>query len=437
MLPPGPRAPLPLQTLRYGLDPHGYFESAHRAFGDVFTVRPMGETWVVLAHPDAVRELYTYAPDEVDSGVANMTLRPLLGTSNVLLLDGPEHLRRRKLVLPPFHGERMLAYEAVIREATRREIASWPIGAPVATLPRMHAITLHVVLRAVFGLEEGPRLDRLGALLRRLVTWTTDPRRALVFAYIGPDRLMKLRGFRRQLADVDGAILDEIARRRVAADLHARTDILSLLLQARDEDGAALSDSELRDELLTLLVAGHETTAGLLSWALTEIAAHPEAQSRLAAGETGLAAAAVTETLRLHPPVPLGSLRRLRRPRQVAGRQLPAGATVASCSLLIHRRADVYEQPDEWIVDRFATMRPPAGAWLPFGGGVRRCVGAAFAQFEARIVIDELLRGLELKPDGPARRRVGRRGIVIVPARGGPVVAGGRAPARTTAPAPA
>ena len=138
-LPPGPRVPLPLQTLRYGLDPYGFFESAHRAFGDVFTARVMGETWVVLAHPDAVRELYTYAPDEADSGVANMALRPLLGTRNVLLLDGQEHLRRRKLVLPPFHGERMRAYEAVIREATRREIATWPIGAAAPTLPRMHA----------------------------------------------------------------------------------------------------------------------------------------------------------------------------------------------------------------------------------------------------------------------------------------------------------
>ena len=422
-LPPGPRTPLPLQTLRYGLDPCGFFESAQRAFGDVFTARAMAETWVVLAHPDAVRELYTIAPDEADSGVANMALRPLLGTSNVLLLDGPEHLRRRKLVLPPFHGERMRAYETVIREATRRDVASWPIGEPVPTLPRMHAITLHVVLRAVFGLEEGPRLDRLGVLLRRLVTWTTDPRRGLIFAFLGPDRLMSLRGFRRQLDDVDHAIRDEIARRREAADLEARTDILSLLLQARDEDGAALSDAELRDELLTLLVAGHETTAGLLSWALTEIAAHPDAQARLAAGEPGLAAAAVTETLRLHPPVPLGSLRRLRRPREVAGWPLPAGATVASCSLLIHRRADVYEQPEEWRVDRFAAARPPAGAWLPFGGGVRRCVGAAFAQFEARTVIDELLRARELRPAGPAPRRVGRRGIVIVPARGGPVVA--------------
>src|ERR687897_256028 len=339
-LPPGPRWPVTVQTLRYGLDPYGLFESAHREFGDVFTLRVMGETWVDLAHPDAVRELYRYGPEELDSGSANMALRPLIGVRNVLLLDGAEHLRRRKLVLPPFHGERMRAYEELIREATRREIATWPLGEPVPTLPRMQAITLRVILRAVFGVQAGPGLDRLGAMLRRLVSWTTDPRRAFVFGFLGPDRLMGLSAFRRQLAALDRVLVAEIARRRDVADLGDRTDILSLLLRARDEDGAALSDRELRDELITLLVAGHETTAAALSWALTEVAADPEAQARLANGEPGLAEAAITETLRLHPPVPLGSLRRLRHPMTIAGWQLPAGATVASCSLLIHRRPD-------------------------------------------------------------------------------------------------
>jgi len=268
-----------------------------------------------------------------------MALRPLIGTRSVLLLDGAEHLRRRKLVLPPFHGERMRAYEVLIREATRREIATWPLGEPVPTLPRMQAITLRVILRAVFGLEEGPELDRLGAMLRRLVNWTTDPRRAFVFGFLGPDRLMGLSAFRRQLADLDRELVAEIARRRDVADLGDRTDILSLLLRARDEDGAALSDRELRDQLITLLVAGHETTAATLSWALTDVAAAPEAQARLANGEQGLAEAGITETLRLHPPVPLGGVRRLRHAMTVAGWKLPAGATLAPCSLLVHRAA--------------------------------------------------------------------------------------------------
>jgi cytochrome P450 family 135 len=422
-LPPGPRWPVPVQTLRFGLDPYGLFEAAHRAFGNVFTLRVMKETWVVLAHPDAVRELYAHGPDELDSGSANRSLRPLLGTDNVLLLDGAEHLRRRKLVLPPFHGERMRAYEDLMREATRREIATWPADAPVRTLPRMQAITLRVVLRAVFGMEEGAQLNRLGALLRRLVTWTTDPLRAIVFGFVGPDRLERLSGFRRQLSEVDHELLAEIARRREAPDLDQRTDVLSLLLRARHQDGSALADRELRDELMTLLVAGHETTAAALSWALTEVARHPDAQARLADGEPGLAEAAITETLRLHPPVPLGSVRRLRCPMTIAGWPLPEGATVASCSLLVHRRPDVYDQPTAWRVDRFLGARPPAGAWLPFGGGVRRCIGAAFAQFEAGTVLDELMRALELRPARRSTKRLRRRGIVLVPPGGGPVSA--------------
>ena len=420
-LPPGPRRPVWLQTARYVVDPYGLFESAQRGLGDVFTLRVMSETWVVLAHPEAVREVFAHGPDELDSGVANLALRPLLGTGNVLLLDGAEHLRRRKLVLPPFHGERMRAYEALMRATTRREISTWPAGVPLPTLPRMQAITFQVILRAVFGVEEGPQLERLASILRRFVGWSTDFRRGLVFAFLGPDRLMGLPAYRRQRDELDRALFAEIAARRRAPDLAEREDILSLLLQARDEQGVPLSDRELRDELVTLLVAGHETTAAALSWALVELARNPDVQARIADGEPGLAEATVSETLRLHPPVPLGALRRLRRPLTIAGWELPAGATVAPCILLVHRREDVYPEPTEWRVDRFLGKRPPAGAWIPFGGGVRRCVGAAFAQFEARTVLDETVRALELQPAGPPSRWVGRRGVVLVPRRGGPV----------------
>jgi cytochrome P450 family 135 len=421
-LPRGPRQPVAMQTLRYGLDPYGFFESAHRTYGDVFTVRVMAETWVILAHPRDVRELYAHGPDEVDSGVANLSLRPLLGTRNLLLLDGEEHLQRRKLILPPFHGDRMRSYESLIRAATRDEIATWPAGTPIRTLERMQAITLRVVLQAVFGITDGPTHQRLATSLRRLMTWTTDMRRGLVFAFLGPDRLTSLRGFARQRAEVDGMVGAEIAARRGVPDLASRPDILSLLLTAHAADGTTLTDSELRDELMTLLVAGHETTAAALSWALTELATDSSAQARLAAGELGLAAAAITETLRLHPPVALGGIRRLRRTLEIAGRELAPGTTVAPCTMLLHRRPDVYERPTRFQVDRFLTTRPPAGAWVPFGGGVRRCVGAALAQFEARIVLDEIVRALDLRPAGPRTRRVGRRGIVTVPPRGGTII---------------
>jgi cytochrome P450 family 135 len=429
-LPPGPRAPGALQTLRYSFDPYGFFEAGRRGFGDAFTVQVMGQTWVVLAHPDAIKEVFSHGPGELDSGAANYALRPLLGTRNLLLLDGQEHLRRRKLVLPPFHGERMRAYEELIRATTRSEIAAWPLDVKARTLPRMQAITFRVVLRAVFGVEEGPALDRMAAILRRFLAWTTDPRRGLFFAFLGPERFMGLSAYRRQREELDRELLGEIARRRRVDDLGERTDILSLLLQARDEDGEPLSDQELRDELVTLLVAGHETTAAALSWALVELARHPSAQDRLADGEDGLAAAAVDETLRLHPPVPLGALRRLRVPLTIAGWSLPAGSSVAPCSVLVHRRPDLYPDPLAWRVDRFLGTRPPAGAWIPFGGGVRRCVGAAFAQFEARTVLDELVRALEFRPAAPpTRRRIWRRGVVLVPIWGGPVVASRRAAA--------
>jgi cytochrome P450 family 135 len=420
-LPAGPRRPAALQSAEYGLDPFGFFGRAWRRFGDTYTVRVVGEEWVVLCHPDAVREVYGHGPDDLDSGAANLPLRPILGTRNVLLLDGSEHLRRRKLVLPPFHGERMKAYAGIVEEAADRELRGLPGGEPLAALPHMQAITFEVILRAVFGVDDAERLGRLPAALRRLLSWTTNWRRVFVFTFLGPERVMALPGFRRQLAEVDALVMAEIARRREAEDLAEREDVLSLLLGARDEDGEPLDDEELRDELVTLLVAGHETTAALLAWALEELARQPAVQDRLAA-EDGFADAVVAETLRLRPPVPLGSLRRLRRPLRLAGRDLPAGATVASCAVVIHRRPDLYERPESFVPERFLETKPAAGAFLPFGGGVRRCVGAAFAQFEARLVLEAVARRFVLRPAGRPPRGVGRRGIVLVPRRGGRVV---------------
>jgi cytochrome P450 len=428
LLPAGPRRPGALQSLEYGLDPYGYFRRAQRRFGDVFTVHVVGEEWVTLAHPDAVREVFGHGPDELDSGQANFALRPILGTRNVLLLDGAEHLRRRKLVLPPFHGERMKAYAEIISGVARRDLASWPLATPFSVLPHMQAVTFEVIMRAVFGVQEASRLDRLRLILREFLSWTTDWRRALVFGFLGPERVMALRGFRHQLAEVDSEVLSEIARRRRAADLTEREDVLSLLLQARDEEGRPLSDGELRDELVTLLVAGHETTAAALAWALGELADAPAIQERLAAGEEGLSEAVVTETLRLHPPVPLGALRRLRHPLRIAGHDLPTGTTVAACALLVHRRADLYERPDDFRPDRFLGTKPPPGGWLPFGGGVRRCVGAAFAQFEARLVLEEVARRFRVAhPPGRRPIGIGRRGIVLVPRRVGRLMAVERA----------
>jgi cytochrome P450 len=421
-VPPRMRGSVLLRTLRFTLDPEGYFAAARRRHGDVFTMGVLGQQWVVLAHPDAVKEVLSHGPDEVDSGEANKALSPVLGTRNLLLLDGEEHLHRRRIVLPAFHGERMRAYEDVIRATTREVLADWPTRRPVAALPRMQALTFSVIMRCVFGVDEGERVGQLGEVLRGMVAWVTEMRRVLFFFLLGPQRLDRLPAFRRQVERVDRELLAEISRRRAMGDLSEREDILSLLIQATDEDGKHLSDQELRDELMTLLLAGHETTATLLAWTIHELARHPAAQDRLAVEHGAFCDAVITETLRLHPPTG-GVVRRLREPLTIAGYDLPAGTDVLPVTLLVHRRADLY--PNPWAFDptRFLDSRPPAGGWFPFGGSVRRCIGASFAQFEAKIVLEEMIGTLRLRPVELRPERTSRRAIVLTPAKGARVIA--------------
>jgi cytochrome P450 len=411
-----------LHTLRFTLDPEGYFAAAHRRYGDVFTIRVLGQQWVAIAHPDAVREVFSHGPNEVDSGEANQALSPVLGTRNLLLLDGEEHLHRRRIVLPPFHGERMRAYEDVIRKAIRRQVAEWPIGESVTALPRMQALTFEVIMRCVFGVDESERVGQLGEALQGMISWVTDMRRVLFFFLVGPERLNSVPTFRRQLARVEREILAEISRRRALGDLSEREDILSLLIQASDEDGNQLSDGELRDELMTLLIAGHETTATLLSWAIHDLARDPASQDRLAEQGGAFCDAVITETLRLHPPTG-GVVRRLREPLTIAGYDLPRGTDVLPITLLVHRRADIYPDPWAFRPTRFLEIKPPAGGWFPFGGSVRRCIGASFAQFEAKIVLEELTKALRLSPVERRAERTSRRAIVLVPSKGARVIA--------------
>jgi cytochrome P450 len=426
----GPRAEAPptmsgsvlLHTLRFTLDPEGYFAGAQRRHGDMFTLRILGQRWVAVAHPEAVKELFSHGPEEVDSGEANQALSPVLGTRNLLLLDREEHLHRRRIVLPAFHGERMRAYEETIRQAIRKEIADWPVGEPVAALPRMQALTFSVIMRCVFGVQEGERVGELGEALRAMIAWVTDMRRVLFFFIVGPQRLDRVPAFRRQLARVDREILAEISRRRALGDLSEREDILSLLIQATDEDGAHLSDAELRDELMTLLIAGHETTATLLSWAIHDLARDPGSQDRLSIEGGAFADAVIAEALRLHPPTG-GVARRLREPLTIGGYKLPTGTDVVPVTLLVHRRADLYPEPWRFDPTRFLDTRPPAGGWFPFGGSVRRCIGASFAQFEARIVLEELTKALHLSPVEQRPERTSRRAIVLVPSKGARVIA--------------
>src|ERR1041385_29911 len=309
---PSVRAPAFWQALHYLSNPVGFFCEAHARYGDAFTIRVLGERWVVLAHAKLVKEAFAQGPFEVNSGEPNQVLRPVIGTRNLLLMDGAEHLHRRRMVLPAFHGERIAGYEHMIRDAIRTEISRWPLRAPVAVLPRMDALVLRIVLRCVLGAEQTDRFTRLASRLQQILAWITDRRRLLVYFLLGPEQLMRLPAFARQVRALDREVFALIAQRRVADDLKRREDILSLLIQAQDEEGTGLSDGELRDELVTLLVAGHQNTAALLSWAIHALDRDPESQEALATQPERVASAIITETLRLRPPVPL-MVRRARR----------------------------------------------------------------------------------------------------------------------------
>jgi cytochrome P450 len=416
-------------------------EDCTRRYGDIFTLRITHEsTWVFLSAPDAVKQVFTGDPRLLHAGEANIVLLPVLGSQSLLLLDEQEHMAQRKLMLPSFHGRRMRSYEQVMTEVAVREIERWPLGAPLSAWPTMQAITLEVILRTVFGVREGERLRRLGDALRQVLAWGTRPQRLAMLAALGPRRIAELGVFRRVLDPADELIYQEIRRRRAAPDLEERDDVLSLLLQARHEDGRPMSDKELRDELMTLLVAGHETSATSLAWALEALVRHPAALARLRdevdSGEDAYLDAVLKETLRLRPVVAL-VLRRLTEPMEIGGRLLPAGVTVAPSIYLLHRRPDVYPDPRAFRPERFLERPPGTYTWIPFGGGVRRCLGASFAQFEMKVVLRELVTRLELRAARPQGERRVRRAIIFAPERGGEIVAARRVRAESPLPAAA
>jgi cytochrome P450 len=424
-LPPGPDWSLARSTMRWWRRPLETLEQCRATYGDTFTYRMAHEgTWVFVSDPEAIKQVFTGDPRLLHAGEANIALLPVLGEHSVLLLDEPAHMKERKLMLPPFHGKRMQAYQEVMAQVAAEEIDRWPTDRPVRMRPRMQAVTLEIILRAVFGVDEGERLTRLRDELRRTLNLLGNPRRAVFMVILGPERLRRFPPFRRNMERIDRLLFEEIATRRDAADLADRDDILSLLLQARHEDGRPMSDRELRDELMTLLVAGHETTATALSWAVELLARHPAELGRLetevAAGDDAYLDAVIKETLRLRPVIAL-VLRKLVEPMEIGGRLLPAGVRVAPSIYLVHRNPDIYPEPERFRPERF--IEQPAGTytWIPFGGGVRRCLGAAFAEFEMSVVLRELVARRSLRPVGEPEHSV-RSTITNVPNRGAEVL---------------
>ena len=471
-LPPGPRNPMLAQTVAFVHDPVRFLERLRSRFGPVFRVKLLGyPRFVYVAEPHLARRVFATDRDIGLAGeVRREVMEPLVGRSSLLCLEGEEWLRHRKLVGPPLHGRAVEGYRERIAGIAADEIATWPLGEPFAIRPRMQAITLEVILRIVFGVRDAERLARLRALLPDLIE--TGASSGAIAILAGGERLWgsrTLRTFPRSpiarffalRAEADRLIFEEIEHRRAAPDADG-TDVLALLLAARDEAGAPLSDEELRDELVTLLEAGHETTATALAWTFERLARHPEVLARLRSavedGDDDYVDAVVKESLRTRPII-TDTPRILTATLELEGYEIPAGWYVAPAIPLIHRDPERYPEPSDFRPERFLDNGVAPDAWIPFGGGKRRCVGSHLAMLELRTVVAEVIRRLDVRPANPEPERTRLHHVTLTPADGGRVVvsprrsgeapqlrlrspdrrartAGAPAPART-APAPA
>ena len=412
-LPPGPREPAALQTLEWIARPTAFLRRCAARHGEAFTVRlafddaPM----VLLWHPDAVRAVFAAPADVLRRSGSLGPLAPVVGERSIIALDGPEHLRVRRLLLEPFRGDRMPTYRALVAELAHAAIDRWPRGRPVALLGPLQALTLDVILRAVLGVHD-PRLAAdIGATLGVARSLPRMAGMALTPSGLGAHA--PWRGFLRRVAAIDARLQALIAARR--ADGAGGDDVLSLLI------GAGLDDAELRDHLVTLIAAGHDTTAGALGWAVERLARDRAALERARTGEDAWLDAIARETLRIRPVLSVAP-RRLVAPLRAGDRTLPAGVHVAPCIYLLHRRADLYPQPETWRPQRWLEGAPDGFAWIPFGGGVRRCLGAAFAAMEMREVLRAIAGRLDIAPDRPEGERMRRRGVTLQPGRGARVV---------------
>lgn len=425
-LPPGPPLPSAAQTLAYALRPVELLEACAKKYGDTFTLRFQGFTpEVFFSHPDAIKEIFTGDSELLSAGKANAPfLGPLMGQSSLLLLDGKRHLRERKLMLPPFHGERMQAYGNTMREIARAELERWPIGEPFSVHPRMLRVTFDVILRTVFGFSTGPEITPVADALQKLIEIGSNPLWLLPAFQVDLGSLTPWGRLVRLKEQLDRLLLEEISRRR-REGVEGKTDILSMMIAARYDDGSAMSDGELRDEMITLLAAGHETTATALAWTLYHLCGTPGALDRAREGGKEYLDAAIKESLRLSPVIPAVG-RILEQPLTLGGWDLPAGIEAVPCIYLAHRRQEEWPDPARYDPERFLSGRPSPYVFLPFGGGVRRCIGMAFALFEMNVVLTEILSALDLRLAPGYRAKVEQRSITYTPSGGVSLVVTGR-----------
>lgn len=436
-LPPSLPLPAPVQMYLWIRQPTEMMELWSKHYGHAYRLRLMPLNFNLFSDPESIRTIFSAKQDEMHAGKVNRLLRAVVGESSVLLLDGSEHMRHRKLLLPSFHGERMRFYGETMAEITRRALAAFPADKPFALQAQMQEITLQVILRTVFGADEGAELDGLRKRIRRLLTLGDNRLAFVVLIYLAarPEAEAKL-PWRRLLQErnrTDGMLYDIIAmRRREAAQESKRKDVLAMLMQARDERGEPMSDRELRDELMTALVAGHETTATALAWAFERILSHPPVLARLqeelrGAGGTGVRPeqlatlpyldATIKEVLRQRPIVGVVG-RVLQEPAAIGGYHLGTGEAVGACIYLAHRNPDIYPEPEKFKPERFLDKPVDPIHWLPFGGGIRRCIGAQFALYEMKIVLGTLLAHCNFKLEQATPIRAVRRAVTFAPEHG-------------------
>jgi cytochrome P450 len=430
-LPPGPRTPSALQSIGWWSRPTAYMERCRARYGKRFTIRLLGQSpFVILSDPDEIKQVFTAAPDVLHPGEGARILEPVIGANSVILLDEDPHMRQRKLLLPAFHGEKMQRLAGLMGELAEREVASWPTGEPTPLHSRLQRLTLEVILRAVFGLQRGAQLDELRDLMTEVLAFGESPISLLppaqrLLAGRGPVGRMERVGARAD--ELIYALIEE--RRRDGGD---GEDVLSMLLGARDEDGKQMSPAELRDELVTALVAGHETTASQLAWALERIAREPAVQRRLHeelddGSDDAYLTATINEILRRRPVVPNAEPRLVKQPVQIGDIEYQPGVVLFASAYLVHHDAAIYPDPYAFRPERFLDQTPGTYTWIPFGGGRRRCLGASFALLEMKIVLRAALTRFQLRSTGGPPEITRRRGITFSPSGGSRVILDERA----------
>jgi cytochrome P450 len=413
-LPPGPRLPSVLQTVGWWSRPLAFHEGARARYGRRYTVRLFATPpFVMHADPEHVRQIFTAPPDVLHPGEGAAILEPVVGTYSVILLDEGAHLAQRRLMLPAFHGEKMQLLSDLVAEVTEREVANWPTGSAAPLHARLQGLTLEVILRAVFGLEPGQRLDDLRARLTDILDFATEPATmvpALQREFGGRTRWGKFVALRERVDALVYQMIDD--RRSCGQD---GDDVLAMLLGARHEDGSPMSAKELRDELMTLLVAGHETTASSLAFAFSLLARNPQVVEQLREDDEDYLSATINEVLRARPVLPNAAPRLVKQAVEVGGWSYEPGVCLVPNTYLVHHDPEIYPNPYSFRPERFLEEGPGTYTWIPFGGGRRRCLGASFAILEMKTVLRAVVGRFDLRPASPAPELTRRRSITISP----------------------